>query len=148
MLTPEQSPLLQVREETISMSKLSLFGLEIALAKWRNTNPHLYRYVEGLHHLLPDTTASFYNTILLEYELQRKAIPLVEKKTIEGYTPPEEFDLRALEIEQPYLVLQVRNYLDQIRNSGEKSLANAAQASIQIMYELLRVQAGIERSQS
>ncbi len=119
MLAPEQFPLLQVREETIGMSRLSLFGLEIALARWRNTNPHLYRYVESLHHLLPDTTASFYNTILLEYELRRKVIPFVEVKTIEDYTPPEEFDFKVLEIEQPHLVLQVRNYLDQIRNKRE-----------------------------
>ena len=44
---------LKVREETLRMAGISLLGLDVALARWRNSNPDLYRYIEGMNPLMP-----------------------------------------------------------------------------------------------
>lgn len=135
--------LLTVRLDTIRMSQLSPFGQEIAVAKMRNTNPELYRYLERLHPLTVELVSPFYNLILLEYELQRKRIPNITDKTIREYNPPEsedELKMEKFEPNQPDLIRQVTNYLNVLRSS-DPLLADAAQFAIFDTLQLLSMQA-------
>lgn len=135
--------LLTVRLDTIRMSQLSPFGQEIAIAKMRNTNPGLYRYLERLHPLTVELVSPFYNLILLEYELQRKRIPNITDKTLGEYNPPEsedELKIDKFEVNQPDLIRQVTNYLEALRSS-DPLLADAAQFAIFDTLQLLSSQA-------
>lgn len=138
-----------IRLDTIAMSQLSPFGQEIASAKWRNTNPDLYRFIEGLHPIMVETVAPVYNLILLEHELRKMRIPQVTQATLEEFTRPEsleEIDLTEFESEQPHLSRQITIFIDVL--SYEPLIAEATRFAIFDTYLLLKRQAEKDSSEA
>lgn len=134
-----------IRQETIGMGRLSTFGQEIAIAKLRNTNPELYEYLEGLasDHTMVESTAPFYNVILLEHELRGIEMPRVIKEIVEKYQPlasAEELKewVEELEKEQPYLANLVSNYIQYMIDRDKSVLAETTLFAISDIYELLK----------